>query len=287
MSIHALALVVTLLQGQGIAPEIPKKYLLPAPTADKVVAKVNGVEIKASDVEDLLWQWRGQEATNDLINYLLIKQEAQKRGVTVTEKEVEDAIDVQLSQLASQLNPGQTPEQFLEQQGVKSRSRLFLRIRTELLLNKMAVADLKQEQYVKVSTIVVRPEAQDTKAIAAAAKKADDLYSKLQKGGTWESALNATTQDPQVQSTKGLLGWRALDAFPEPARTELGKFKIGQFTKPVQTANGFQIFRVDGRGVDAKGKELDELKAVYTQVGRQQILTKLRSEAKIERNLPG
>ena len=237
-----------------IQSDIPGKYLVPAPKPTEVVAKVDGVEIKASDVQDLLWQWRGQEAVADMISYQVIKNAATKETVSVPDAEVEKAMGEQLAQFTPEMLQGKTVDQYLLEQGF-TKSRLWIRIKTELLLNKIVAKDFKPEDYVKISTIVVRPESTSTKALTDAAKKADLFYDMLGKGDSWEKVLNLSTTDPRTLESKGLVGWRRMDAFPAIVQTEFKTLKAGQSTKPTQTSNGFQIFRIEAYGKDAKGKD--------------------------------
>jgi parvulin-like peptidyl-prolyl isomerase len=285
MNLYTLALTLALLQSQGIG-DIPKQYLTASPPFDKVVARVNGKDIKASDVNDLLWQWRGSEATTDLISYVLIKTEAQKQQVDVSDKEVDEMLQKQIAQITPQIPQGRTVDDVLMDQGFP-RSRLYLRIRTGMLADRLVLKGMDPAKFVKFSTIIVQPESAATTAISTAAKKADDLYARLKKGDDWDAVLNSATQNPNAIKSKGLVGWRELEALPEVTRTEMAGLKAGQFTKPVQTANGFQIFRIEIKGADAKGQDLEDLKNTYLQANRNAFLNKLRSEARIEKFLPG
>ncbi|HJP83502.1 MAG TPA: peptidylprolyl isomerase [Fimbriimonadaceae bacterium] len=265
-----------------IQSDIPGKYLVPAPKPTEVVAKVDGVEIKASDVQDLLWQWRGQEAVADMISYQVIKNAASKEAVSVPDAEVEKAMGEQLAQFTPEMLQGKTVDQYLLEQGF-TKSRLWIRIRTELLLNKIVAKDFKPADYVKISTIVVRPESTSTKALTDAAKKADLFYDMLGKGDSWEKVLNLSTTDPRTLESKGLVGWRRMDAFPAIVQTEFKTLKAGQSTKPTQTSNGFQIFRIEAYGKDAKGKDLAEAEATHINANKTAVANKIRAAAKIER----
>lgn len=262
--------------------EIPAKYFTPAPQPNMVVAKVDGVEIKASDVTDLLWQWRGQEAVADLISYQVIKNAAVKEQVTVTEAEVQKTLDAQLAQFTPDVLQGKTVDQYLQEQGF-TRSRIWIRIKTELLLNKIAAKDFVPAQYVKVSTIVVKPESTSTKALTDAAKKADLFYDKLTKGESWDVVLNLSSTDPQIQQTKGMVGWRRIDAFPALVQEDMKLLKSGGVTKPTQTQNGFQIFKVELFGKDASKVELVQAETVHIASNKGPVAKKIQSAAKIER----
>jgi parvulin-like peptidyl-prolyl isomerase len=79
--------------GPVTAEAQPPKGLTPAP-ADKsnVVAYVNGQEITRQELGDELITRFGKQQLELLINRRIIHMEAQKHGITVTDKEVEDDI---------------------------------------------------------------------------------------------------------------------------------------------------------------------------------------------------
>lgn len=265
-----------------VQADIPAKYLTPAPKPEQVVAKVDGVEIKAADVADLLWQWRSQEAVADLISYQVIKNAAAKEQVSVTDAEVQKALDEQLAQITPQVLQGKPLDQYLLEQGFTS-SRLWLRLKTELLLNKITLKDFKPADYVKVSTIVVRPVSTSTGALTDAAKKADAYYEMLGKGEVWEKVLSYSTTDQRTLDSKGLVGWRLFTAFPQLVQDEMKSLKAGAITKPVQTTNGFQIFRIEMFGKDAKEGELADAETAHIGANKNAVANKIRSAAKIER----
>ena len=76
---------------QTVAFQLSVPTLNKAPTPDTVLAKVNGIAIRAKDVEDLLWDVRGEEILNDVMFYQVAKMEADKLGIVVTNAEVEKA----------------------------------------------------------------------------------------------------------------------------------------------------------------------------------------------------
>lgn len=262
--------------------DIPAKYVTPAPKPNQVVAKVDGVEIKASDVTDLLWQWRSQEAVADLVSYQVIKNAAAKEQVSVTEAEVQKSVDEQMAQFTPEVLQGKPLDQYLQEQGF-TLSRMWLRIKTELLLNKIALKNFKPVEYIKVSTIVVRAASTSTAALTDAAKKADAYYEMLVKGEPWDKVLNYSTTDQRTLDSKGVVGWRLISAFPQIVQDEMKTLKAGSYTKPVQTNNGFQIFRIDALGKDAKGPDLAEAETIHISSNKNAIATKIRAAAKIER----
>lgn len=276
-----LLLIVALAVQSGVLPIRD----MPAPPApSKVVAKVNGSDIKASDLEPLLWDWKAGELLNEVIQLKLLFDEAAKEGMAVTDKQVEDKLAKDMEQYRQTLQPGQKLEDALAQQGL-SKSRLELLTRYNLLLEKLALKDFSPTAFVKVSTILVRPASEQAADLSAAIAKAGAAYDRLQKGEKWAAVLASTASDPRMAQNEGAIGWRMISLFPATVAEELKKLPAGKYTKPAQTQFGIQIFRVDARGDTLAGEELDSLRQQFAQAQRQAIVNRLQSQAKVEKFL--
>jgi peptidyl-prolyl cis-trans isomerase SurA len=175
-------------------------------------------------------------------------------------------------------------EEALAAQGL-TPPRLKLLTRYNLLLDKVALKDFSPGMFVNVSTILIRPNTEQASDVAAAIKKADEAYERLEKGEAWAAVLKSVASDPRMSQNDGSIGWRSLMAFPATVSEELKKLPVGKYTKPAQTPFGIQIFRIDAKGESLKGEELEGLKAQYLQGQRQAIVNRLQTEAKIERFL--
>jgi hypothetical protein len=274
----ALALVM---QTSGfVIPDLPS-----APAPDKVLVKVGGVDIMAKEVQDLLWEVRGEEILNDLIYAQVAKAEAAKVGVIVTDAEVNEAVQKELVTMKANLAPGVTMEEAMAQIG-QTKSRIFLSIKTSLLLNKIAFAEFDPKFYVRVSTILSRPPSTSTADVSASITLIQNAYERLQKGEAWTKVFEEIVQDPEGRRTNGVLGWRNISAFPEEIRKEFTNAKRGNLTKPIQTANGIQLFRIDALGTKLEPGELETMKTELADILRASTVQRLRASMKIERLWP-
>ena len=167
-----------------------------------------------------------------------------------------------------------------------TRQRLFMRVATGLLIDKMVLQSFDAKAWVKVSTMIFRPFDASTGALSDAIGRADKAYGRLRSGEAWEAVLKSVTNEEAAIRSNGLLGWRTLDLFPETVRVTLSTATPGTVAQPIQTQSGIQIFRFELRGTNAKGEELEELKASHIQAGRGLMLQELRNKTKIERRLP-
>jgi peptidyl-prolyl cis-trans isomerase SurA len=261
-------------QASGLVPPA-------APAPDKTVLTVNGQAITAKQMEPFLWDWFSVRTGKALGLLVAVEQEAAKHKVTISEKEVDDAVQVDLKQLLTKAPPGQDSLKWLRDQG-ESLSTIQFTERLKLLITKLAALDFKTEDYVKVSTIVVRPKDETTTAVTAAGAAADAAMAALQHGDPWDAVVLKSTTDQRAAANHGELGWRPISEFPSEIKKDLTTIKLNGYTKPVQTPNGFQIFRVEARGKDAAPQEITELKERYLPQLSQNVLKQIQSTAKIE-----
>ncbi len=255
----------------------------PAPTA--TVATVNGVEIKAKDVEDLLWDLHGTTVLKDIIYYNLFITEARKRGIVVTQEEVDKGVAGAIDEIKQGLTAGQTVEQAMAQQG-QTRSLFAVRIKSNLALTKIALADFNPKDYIKISTIVVRPNSAAATDVANAIQVVQKAYDRIKAGEKWDKLVDELTVEQAAKQNRGFLGWRNLSLFPKEALSEIETLKKGDITKPVHTSNGIQMFRIEDKGDAATKEEIEIMKNENIGVLRQQVGTKILQSAKIEYNYP-
>jgi len=272
-------------------------YLPSAPQPSTVLAKVNGVPIKASDVNSLLWDWAGRGVIEDLILFELIRERAKMDHLTATPAEVQQAFDKQMAEIQKQIPAGQDLDTFIREKGFP-KSRLYMHIEADLLMTKIVDLKFKKTDYINVSTLVVsnkppQPPTPNTQPPgstiptqpdkAVALGKAMDIYNRLSKGEDWDKVLQSSDQSPQLVQSHGSLGWRAIAAFPPQTQAEFRSIKLHAYTKPVETPNGLQIFKVDGLGENADPASLESLKKEYEARAKQSLAQELQGAAKIER----
>lgn len=282
MSFATLLVPAILIAQSSAVLDVPKTFIKAVPATNQTLARVNGVEIKMTDVEALLWEWRRNDILSDLITYQIVKDAAVKAKVAVTDEEAQSETKKLIDGIAQTLPAGQTIEQAMEQEGT-APSRLFIRVKTEMLLRQMILRDFKGEDYVKISTIVFKPASPSEEDVKVAADKAQRAHNRLVGGEAWDDVLLSVTDDPRARAALGSVGWRPRSLFPEPVRQEMSTIAKGGFTKPAHTTNGIQIFRMDALGGSATAVERLELEESYFAGQRQSVMAKLRADAKVER----
>jgi foldase protein PrsA len=171
---------------------------------DKVVAKVNNENITQNQLNEELNKQYGFETLQNLINQVLVLQEAKKKNITVNEKEIEEEI------YKTALNMGGI-EKLKDQ--LKARNVNFndykQKVKLDLLLRKLVVSELSEDELrvfydnikgslpmVEVSFIMVPDK-----------DLANSIIDNLKRGASFEKLSETYSQDPLTKDTKGYAGF--------------------------------------------------------------------------------
>jgi foldase protein PrsA len=171
---------------------------------DKVVAKVNNENINQSQLNEELNKQYGYETLQNLINQVLVIQEAKKKNITVNEKEIEEEV------YKTALNMGGI-EKLKDQ--LKARNVNFndykQKVKLDLLLRKLVVSELSEDELrvfydnIKVSLPMV-----EVSFIMVPDKDlANSIIDNLKKGASFEKLSETYSQDPLTKDTKGYAGF--------------------------------------------------------------------------------
>ncbi len=183
--------------------------------ADEVVAIVNGEKIMESTViAELKTRW-GYQVREQLITALVVDQEAERKGLTVSEAEIDAALNQTKADIESrQRSTGQSFSSWLLQnQYTLASYRNFLRVR--LLLEKMVKPDVKvtDEDVIRYYELskqdLAREEAVEVAFIGVNTKEeADKIRQDLVLGKIkWEEAAKQYNLDPYGRDNAGYFGF--------------------------------------------------------------------------------
>jgi len=277
---------------------------IPMTKAPDVVAKVNGQEIGREDLADLAINVFGQEVLDRLIQQELVRQEAEKQGVTVTPEEIaaftNERIEEQIRDLARQLGLTETDdvEAAFKKMGTSvedlrksARERLEPHVWYELVSRKLlrreinvTEDDLREEFDARFGAKVrVR------QVVLAARQEADDVLKKLRMGADFDKVAQEVSIDRITRSRGGEMP-------PLPVAGDAGKAVAGfdplQISEVVEIEGRFHIFQLleNIKAVEADfEKEKDALREDVVEFRMQRDgpgwLKRLVQEAKIERFL--
>jgi peptidyl-prolyl cis-trans isomerase C len=264
-------------------------FSLPAPAqdADPVVARVNGLEVRASDlaiVEEELGSNippMSPEAKRDYLvsliaDTILVAQAAEGKGLA-------DAPDFK-RRLAFSRN--RLLSEVLLQQEAKAAL-------TEENLRKVyqeAVASMGTEEEVRARHILFRVEdPADENAGKAAEAKVKAVIERLKKGEDFVKLANELTEDPSGKENGGDLGYFTRDQMVPEFSEVAFKLAAGALSDPLKTQFGWHVLKVEDkrkRPVPEFEKVKDQLETYVVRKAQSEFVAKLRASAKIERVPP-
>ncbi len=255
---------------------------LRAQDKDPVVAKVNGTEIRQSDLA-VAEEEAGQippmspEAKQDylvqfLADMILVSKAAE-------DKKLGDSADFK-RKLAFNRN------KLLMEALLLSAGKEAI---TDDAMRKVyddAVKQMAEEKEVHARHILFRAPAGDEKASKEAEDKVKAVIVRLNKGEDFAKVANELTEDPSGKANGGDLGFFSKEQMvPEFSDTAFGLEK-GKISSPVKTQFGWHVIKVDETRVKPQPK-FDEVKPqieqFVTRKAQAELVTKLREAAKIER----
>jgi foldase protein PrsA len=269
---------------QPAAAKFTPPQLPTLPDPNKVVATVNGEPIRASELMRATYDWFGASALEEIIVERIIEQEARKQKVSVKPEEVEARYKQQLQNAEANMPPGMSLEDFLRR-NMFPPSRLYARVRAQLLAEKLAEKRINLDDFIEYSEIVVRiqganPEEQEKNAPAAEAK-AQEAYQKIGEGLDFAEAAKQYSEDPFTKDRGGKKGWQHKRFLTPDIRQQLEKLKPGQVSPPFRTLAGYIIVRLERTGSQAQGDERQQLRQQAVQMELGEYMRELQSKAKI------
>jgi peptidyl-prolyl cis-trans isomerase C len=239
--------------------------------SDQVVARVNGVDIHQSDLalaeEDIGSNIPAPtpEAKRDyLINYLtdmiLVSKAAEAKNIT-------DSSDFK-QRLAFARN------KVLMEMLLQSAAKAALTDETMHKVYEEASKQMADEQEVHARHILVESE-----------DEAKAIYAELKKGADFTQIAKQKSKDAGAAEGGDLGYFTKEQMVPEFAEAAF-KLDKGQFSEPVKTQFGWHIIKVEDkrkRQIPEFAKVKDQIETFVQRRAQVELVTKLRSEAKVER----
>jgi peptidyl-prolyl cis-trans isomerase C len=258
--------------------------LAAAQAPDPVIATVNGTEIRQSDLalaaEDIGQNLPpgSEEAKRDqLVSYLtdviLLSKAAEA-------KKLADNADIQ-RRLAFARNKA-LMEAMLVGEGKNAVTDQAMRA-----VYQDAIKQMGNEEEVHARHILFRVEKADDKAASEAAEnKVKAVIARLKKGEDFATVAKELTEDPSGKQDGGDLGYFTKEQMvPEFAEVAF-KLDKGQMSEPVKTQFGWHVLKVEDKRTKQPpefDKVKEQLESFVTRKAQMELVTKLRSDAKIER----
>jgi peptidyl-prolyl cis-trans isomerase C len=249
---------------------------------DPVMAKVNGVEIRQSDLavaEDEAGQLppMSPEAKQDYLVQFMADM-------------------ILVSKAAEAKKLGDTPE--FKRKLTFGRNKLLMEALltsvgkealTDAEMHKVyddAVKQMGEEKEVHARHILFRAAAGDEKASKEAEDKVKAVIARLNKGEDFAKLAGELTEDPSGKANGGDLGFFSKEQMvPEFSDTAFG-LEDGKISGPVKTQFGWHVIKVEEKRVKPQPKFEEvkpQIEQYVTRKAQAEMVQKLRAEAKIEK----
>lgn len=265
--------------------------------ADKAVASVNGEKITKQELYDALVEAGGTQTLSSLIDEELIRQEADKAKVEVTDADIKKERDFYITQFGSEealsqllAQYGMTDDDFQKELKKEAQMR-------KLLEPKVTVTDDQISDYFtqNKSTFDTPAQVRASQIVVATEAEAKDIVKELQGGSDFAELAKSKSTDEATKTNGGDVGFITQNSglVDTAVETEALKLKKDEISTPVKTAEGtYAVIKVTDTK-EAHTATLEEKKAdIKDLLVTQQIssmssswLDEIRSSAKITNTL--
>src|SRR3954451_13743704 len=240
---------------------IAAKQKQPVP---KGVPKPDPKALKAQCKQE--YDGASQQTLQFLISSQWLTQEAAKRKITATDKEVQTTFQQQKKQSF----PKEADYQKFLQTSGQSESDLLYRVKLSVLTNKLQQSIVKdkgtvtdqqiQDYYDKNKQRFAQPETRDLEVVLATKKAKADAALKAVKSGTkWATVAKKYSSDDASKSQGGKLPGVTKGQQEKSFDAAIFNAKKGVITGPVKTQFGYYVFRVT-KITPAKQQSLEQVK---------------------------
>ncbi|WP_240545975.1 peptidylprolyl isomerase [Paenibacillus artemisiicola] len=228
----------------------------------QAVGSVNGVSITKDQLYDAMAKLGGAQTMDNLIQDELIKQEADKKNITISDADVDKEIENIKKRFPSEAEF----ESALQQSGMslddlKAQTPMQLRIR-KILEPQAQVTEKDVEDYFNQNKAQYdQPEEVKASHILVATKEeADAIIKQLEGGADFAALAKEKSTDTGSKDNGGDLGFFGKGAMDPAFEKAAFALKVGEMTKePVKSQYGYHIIKVTDRH-EAKAATLAEKK---------------------------
>jgi len=238
-----------------------------------------------------------EKAIQNLIYRELLYYEAKKKGLKVTEKEINNLMD----QLIKQYKSKENLEKLLKQTGLTIegfKKELEKRLLVDKLIKKYAIVSLtdkdlkeyyeknkdkfKEPASVKVRYIYIKVDPSDPKGREKAREKAKKAYKEIKEGKDFGDVAYRYSDDLS-RIKGGDIGYVHKGRFPKQIEEEIYKLDVGQVSKIIETDTGLHIVKIEDKRPPrlVPYEEIkDKLKKELTEVMQERKFNELIKDAK-------
>jgi foldase protein PrsA len=221
----------------------------PAWAADKVLVKVNGAPIKKAEAMDRAWKAYGTAVINEMMDEILVTQEAKAKGLKADAASVEG----RLSRIKSQFSDEKTFQTRLSDSGLSVKDlkaqldRQVLRESLVVSARGLSVTDDEARQFFDSNKdkLGSQESYRLRHIVVATEKEANDFLVAIRAGADFAKLASEVSIDAASKDKGGDLGFQNAGMFQADIRKVVSSLKPGQTSSPVKTDMGFHLIRVE------------------------------------------
>lgn len=234
-------------------------------STERIIAKADGITVTAKELQEDLWRRYGSVALRELIQQKLLEHEAKKRGIKVTDSEI---------------------AQTLKRQGLSDNHENRRRVRTELLLEKLASAMVEvteaeaRDYYERNRALYDQPEKVWLRDITLESREnAEAIWKTLQlrKGDNFADLARHFSINPATRQRGGDMGIIPVNDIHPKLREVVKGMKVGDFSRPIEINGEWVIVKLEAR-FPAERKTFEQVRDQVIAQLKQQKLWQLKLE---------
>jgi foldase protein PrsA len=214
--------------------------------SEEAAAKVNGVTITKDQVYEALLAYDGGQTISGLIDAELIKQAAAEAGITVTDADIELAMESIRSQFPSEVEFLSALAMYgMTLEDLKSDMQLQAKMR-KLLEPQVSVTDEDIKAYYEANAEMMG-EPEQVKAAHILVKTKEEAVAirlQLTEGADFAELVSEKTLDTATIESGGELGFFERGVMEGTFDTAAFSLEVGQLSEPIETSYGFHIIKV-------------------------------------------
>ena len=141
-----------------LSPVKPNTGPKEAGTYEMPVARVNGHPINRDTFQKVLWKSYGRQLLDELVQLEMVRQEAQQKGIRVTDQHLSQ----ELNRLLEDMAPRQSRSRQLELLKYMLQSRGMARGQLDLILERQALLRLMVDQQIEITEEQIKQQYEQT-----------------------------------------------------------------------------------------------------------------------------
>lgn len=226
-------------------------------SGERIIARLDGITVTEKELQESLWQRYGSSMLRELLQQKLLEREAQKRGITVTDSEISQAL-----------------KRYRLTDNQENRRRVMMDLMLEKLANAMAeVTEAEAKGYYEQNkSQFQQPERVRLREITLESKEnAEAIWEavKLRSGENFADLARHFSINPATRRRGGDMGIIPVSELHPKLQSVVKQMKVGEFSRPVEIDGEWVILKLEAR-FPAEQKTFEQV--------REQVIAQLKQQ---------